>query len=141
MHLTRFQQITLGLSGVTALAIGSFILCAPRAFYESYGIALASDPNLLSELRAPGAGLAGMGAIMLSGLIRPAMATAAWTVALCVYLTYPLGRLMSLIWDGIPSGSILVALAIEILIACALVIAFARGPKSRSNRTAPLHSH
>ena len=30
------------------------IAAAPRAFYASYGVALGSDPSLLSEVRAPG---------------------------------------------------------------------------------------
>jgi transposase InsO family protein len=44
---------------LTALTIGAFILFAPHAFYGSYGITLGEDASLLSELRAPGAGLAG----------------------------------------------------------------------------------
>ena len=47
MQLTRFQKITLGIGGITALAIGTFITLAPHAFYASYGIALGQDPNLL----------------------------------------------------------------------------------------------
>ena len=54
MQLTRFQKITLGISGITALVIGSFITLAPHAFYAGYGITLGPEPNLLSELRAPG---------------------------------------------------------------------------------------
>ncbi|MCV6592454.1 MAG: DUF4345 domain-containing protein [Silicimonas sp.] len=52
MQLTRFQKITLGISGVTALAIGALITLTPHAFYASYGITLGQDPNLLNELRA-----------------------------------------------------------------------------------------
>ncbi len=55
MTLTRLEKIALGISGVTALSIGGFILVAPHTFYASYGITLSNDPNLLSELRAPAA--------------------------------------------------------------------------------------
>ncbi|MEM1361621.1 MAG: DUF4345 domain-containing protein [Pseudomonadota bacterium] len=126
MQLSRFQKITLAISGVTAIAIGSFILLAPHAFYASYGITLGQDPNLLSELRAPGAGLAALGAIMLAGLVRTPMRPIALIVALTVYLAFPAGRLVSLALDGIPSGSIVGALVIEIFIACLLLIAFRR---------------
>jgi len=68
----RFQKITLGIGGITALAIGTFIALAPHAFYASYGIMLRQDPNLLNELRAPGAGLAVFGALMLAGIVRAA---------------------------------------------------------------------
>ena len=61
--MTLFQKIALGVAGITALGIGASILIAPYAFYASYGIVLAPNPSLLSELRAPGAGLAAFGAV------------------------------------------------------------------------------
>ena len=66
--MNLLQKIALGISGVTSLGIGSFILAAPHTFYASYGITLGFEPSLLSELRAPGAGLAAFGAIMLFDL-------------------------------------------------------------------------
>ncbi|KAJ55143.1 membrane protein [Actibacterium mucosum KCTC 23349] len=124
MQLTRFQKITLGISGATALAIGTFITLAPHAFYASYGITLGPNPNLLSELRAPGAGLAVLGAIMLAGPIRAAMAPIALAVALTVYLAFPVGRIVGIVLDGMPSGSVIGALAIEVVIAGLLLVAF-----------------
>jgi hypothetical protein len=124
MQLTRFQTVTLGVSGATALAIGAFITLAPHAFFASYGITLGSDPNLLSELRAPGAGLAALGGLMLAGLRRAALAPAALTVALIVYLAFPAGRLLGIALDGWPSAGILGALAAELAIAALLLVAF-----------------
>ncbi|MGI9389768.1 MAG: DUF4345 domain-containing protein [Boseongicola sp.] len=126
MQLTRFQKVALSISGVIALAIGFFILLVPHAFYASYGITLGQDPNLLSELRAPGAGLAALGAIMLAGLVRAAITPTALAVALAVYLAFPLGRIVSIAVDGVPSGSVVGALAIEIIIAGLLLAAFGR---------------
>jgi hypothetical protein len=134
MQLTRFQLITLGLSGLVALAIGLMITFLPQTFYASYGIGLAPDPNLLSELRAPGAGLATLGALMLAALFRPALTPIAVTAAFVVYLAFPAGRLISLVADGTPSNGILGALGFEILIACALLYAFARAPSQASGR-------
>ena len=134
MHLTRFQRTILGLAGVTALAIGAFITLAPHAFYASYGITLGQDTNLLSELRAPGAGLAALGAIMLAGVVRAALAPTALVVALAVYLAFPAGRILGLALDGPPSGSILGALGAEIIIAALLLTAFRQRRSLRSDR-------
>ncbi len=124
MQLTRFQKITLGISGLTALAIGTLITLAPHAFYASYGITLGQDPSLLNELRAPGAGLAVFGALMLSGVLRATMAPIALAVALTVYLAFPAGRIVGIVMDGMPSGSVIGALAFEIIIAGLLFAAF-----------------
>jgi hypothetical protein len=126
MTLTLFQKITLGISGVTALGIGAFILAAPHAFYASYGISLGSNANLLSELRAPGAGLAALGAIMLAGVVRAAWSPVALVAALTVFLAFPAGRLVSLAVDGMPSASVLSALGIEVAIAALCLTAFRR---------------
>ena len=124
MQLSRLQKITLGVSGITALAIGTFIALAPHAFYASYGITLGPDPSLLSELRAPGAGLAAFGTLMLAGLVRAAMAPTSIAVALAVFLAFPVGRVIGLIVDGLPSGSVIGALALELIIAGALLLLF-----------------
>ena len=124
MQLTRFQKITLGIGGVTALAIGTLITLAPHAFYASYGITLGQDPNLLNELRAPGAGLVVFGALMLAGVFRAAMAPIALAVALTVFLAFPAGRIVGIVMDGMPAGSVIGALAFEIIIAGLLLAAF-----------------
>jgi hypothetical protein len=124
MTLTRLEKTALGISGVAALGIGAFILAAPRVFYAGYGISLGNDANLLSELRAPAAGLAAFGVLMLAGIVRNALSQVSVVAALTVFLAFPAGRLVGLIVDGIPSGSVVGALAIELVIAGLCLIAF-----------------
>lgn len=124
MNATLFEKIALGLAGVTALGIGACILLAPQAFYASYGISLGGDANLLSELRAPGAGLAGFGLLILLGIRRHTALPTAKTTALTVFIAFPAGRLVGIAVDGMPSGSILGALVIELMIAVLCLAAF-----------------
>ena len=124
MTLTFVQTLSHAVSGVTAQGIGAFILIAPHAFYTSYGITLGPDPSLLSELRAPGAGLAALGGVMLAGLFRSAMVQPAIMAALSVFLAFPAGRLVGIAIDGIPSSGIVGALLLELAIAMLCVLAF-----------------
>ena len=126
--MTFTENLALGLAGLTVTGIGLAILAAPRAFYASYGIPLGDDPNLLSELRAPAAGLACFGALMLAGIWRRTMAPLSKSVALTVFLAFPAGRLLGIAVDGPPSGAILAALALELAIAGLCLIAFRRAP-------------
>jgi hypothetical protein len=125
MTLNRFEKSALGVSGVTAFGIGAFILAAPQTFLASYGIVPGNDPSLLSELRAPGAGLAALGGVMLAGIRRPASAQAAMVAALTVFLAFPVGRVVGLWADGRPSDAILGALIVELAIAALCLAAFA----------------
>lgn len=124
--MTLIQKIALGVAGMTSIGIGAFIMTAPLAFYASYGIALGQDPSLLSELRAPGAGLAAFGVVILAGIIRPALRYTSVVAALTVFLAFPAGRVLGLLADGIPSGGILGALGLELAIAALCLFAFRR---------------
>ncbi len=126
MPLTLLEKFTLGISGLTAVGIGGFIMVAPHAFYASYGITLGDDPSLLSELRAPTAGLLTLGVLMLTGIWRSAMAQVAVAATLIVFLAFPAGRLISLVIDGVPSSGIIGALVLEIAIAALCIFAFRR---------------
>ena len=136
MHLTRLQKIALGIAGVSALGIGTAITITPHAFYASYGIALGSDPSLLSELRAPGAGLAVLGAVMLAGIVRRSLSEVALVAALVVFLGFPAGRIVGLALDGIPSTGILAALAFELAVAALCLFAFRPGRERARSRVA-----
>jgi hypothetical protein len=134
MSLDTLEKVTLGVSGLTAVSIGGFILVAPHAFYASYGIVLGDNASLLSELRAPAAGLATLGVVMLVGIWRAAMMQVSIAAALTVFLAFPAGRLIGLVVDGMPSGGVIGALVLEIAIAALCVFAFRR----RFGRTSSL---
>ena len=127
MLMSKFQKIVLGLAGFTAFAIGSFITLTPYAFYASYGIALDSDPNLLSELRGPGANLAALGTVVMAGLFVRSLYKISITIALVIFLAFPVGRIIGIVADGIPSESVLAALAIEVIVGGLLLMAFGKG--------------
>ncbi|MFZ5963288.1 DUF4345 domain-containing protein [Thalassococcus sp. BH17M4-6] len=124
MTPTVLEKIALAISGLTALTIGGFITTAPQAFYAGYGIALGPDASLLSELRAPGAGLAAFGLLMLLGLWRRTLLPVSAVVALTVFVAFPAGRLVGLALDGLPSGSVIAALGFEVAVAALLLAAF-----------------
>ncbi len=126
MRPTLFEKIALGLSGLTALTIGASILFVPRAFYASYGISLGDDANLLSELRALGAGLVGFSLLMLFGLWRQAALPIAMAAALTIFIAFPVGRLVGLIADEMPSGNVIGALIVELFLAVLCLAAFRR---------------
>jgi len=136
MKLTILQKTALGISGLTALGIGAFILAAPHTFYAGYGIALALNASLLSELRAPAAALSAFGMLMLAGIVYRGFSQSAMVVALTVFIAFPAGRLVGIAIDGIPSGSVMAALAFELAIAALCVTAF----RPRLKLTAPDHN-
>ncbi len=126
MPVTVLEKSALGVAGLTSVGIGGFILAAPHAFFAGYGITLANDASLLSELRAPAAGLVAFGFLMLAGIWRTSLVQISKATALTVFLAYPTGRIIGLVAEGWPSGPIIGALVFELAVAALCVVAFSR---------------
>lgn len=126
MTFNYFEKSALLISGLTAIVIGGMITVMPHVFYAGYGITIGNDPNLLSELRAPGAGLVAFGSLILLGVWRSALAQLAMTATLVVFLAFPAGRVIGIALDGLPSTGIIWALILEIAIAVLCLFAFRR---------------
>ena len=109
--------VYLGIAGLFLLIIGSALLFTPHTFHGSNGIDLGSNPNLLSEIRAPGGLLAASGILALISMGRRNLRVFAMQVTVLVYGSFGLARLVSLAMDGIPSGSIISAAILELLVA------------------------
>ncbi|MEM7423889.1 MAG: DUF4345 domain-containing protein [Pseudomonadota bacterium] len=111
-----FRKLTLGAAGSLALTIGFAITAVPAAFHATNGIALGTDPTLLSEIRAPGAMLAASGGVILAGAIRRGMARLSAILGALVFLSYAAGRIVGATLDGLPADGIIAATVIELVI-------------------------
>lgn len=107
--------IFLALFGVIGLAIGGSILFIPDQFQANANIIFPANPSLYSEVRAPGAFLTLIaGGILASVFIRDWRLYGLMGIA-AVNLTYGLGRVVSVMLDGVPSTTILIAMGVELL--------------------------
>ncbi len=107
----------LAIAGLLLLVIGGAILMAPHAFHGSNGIALGSNPNMLSEIRAPGGLLASSGLLVLISVFRGSVRDVAIQLTVLVYGSFGVARLVSIAQDGMPSSPIVGAMVLELLIA------------------------
>ncbi|WP_170402155.1 DUF4345 domain-containing protein [Ruegeria arenilitoris] len=117
MKLELRRRLILGMSGLTAFAIGLAITLDPQSFYANYGIVLSPQPNLMSELRAPATNLAVLGLIILCGACYQKLVQTSALLGVTVFSAFALGRTISFVLDGLPSDSILAAFAIEVFLA------------------------
>ncbi len=105
------------IAGLLLLVIGGALVFAPHSFHGSNGVALGDNPNLLSEIRAPGGLLACSGIIILIGAIRRQLRSLAVQLTTLVYGSFGLARLVSIAIDGMPSSSIIAATVLELVVA------------------------
>lgn len=110
------SQIFLGCAALVAWAIGVALTFAPAQFRESYGLSTPLDASALSEARAPGGALIGLGVLMAGGCLRPAWRSAGLAVAAATFLGYGLARVVGLLLDGRASSDLLAAAAVELVV-------------------------
>lgn len=120
------QKLTLSAAGLSALGVGLAITFAPHAFYAGSGVEIGHDPNLLSELRAPGANLAMLGAVIFAGVFRPELARRSAALGAAVFLAFAFGRVVGVAIDGPPGSGMLGALAFEVVIGALCLLALRR---------------
>ncbi|GAA2580652.1 hypothetical protein GCM10010399_08000 [Dactylosporangium fulvum] len=120
------MKAVLFVAGLVAMAVGGFGLLAPAAFRAGYGLG-AGEISELSETRAAGGGLLAVGAVLLLGAFVHWLAAPAALVGAALYAGYGLSRLLSLAADGRPDGGLLVAAAVELILAAACAVTLRAG--------------
>ena len=109
-------RAVLFISGLVAVAIAATILFTPDAFYAGYGIEVGGNATLANELKAPAGALLVAGLLMFAGVFRSALAVPSLATATAVYLSYGLGRVLSIAVDGLPHSGMVSAAVIELVI-------------------------
>ncbi len=109
-------RLVLLLSGLIAVAIAGTILTAPDVFYAGYGIQVGGNATLANELKAPAGALLVAGLLMFAGVFRSRFVVASLLTATLVYLSYGMGRVVSIAIDGLPHSGMVGAAGIEIVI-------------------------
>lgn len=120
------------IAGLMLLIVGVEVLLMPQNFYASEGVLLGSNPSLLSEVRASGGMLASGALVIFASIVRPAVRSLAMTLSVLIYGSFGLSRLFSLVMDGMPSNTLLVATFIELTVAATGITMLYLQPKTDS---------
>ncbi|MVO15072.1 DUF4345 domain-containing protein [Parasedimentitalea huanghaiensis] len=129
MKNTMGEKWVLAVAGGIALGIGLLVGFSPVAFYASSEIELGHSASLLSEIRAPAMVLIVFGLAMLAAVGVPKIRAAVLVAAAMLYLSYGIGRLISMAMDGMPHSNLLVAMALEVGVGLLCAFAYWRHVK------------
>lgn len=116
MKNLKSVRIFLFAAGIIGIIIGASLLLTPIAFEASAGIRLDNEVNILSEVRAPGGTLMAAGILIASGAFISGMTYISIVLTALFYLSYGLSRTISIILDGLPTDTLVMATVSEIII-------------------------
>ncbi len=116
-------KIILGIGSAMFLLAGSFSAFNPLQYVARNGIDIAGQLTLLNDYRGSGAVLIGAGIIMFLGIIHERMRFTSIVVMSVLYTTFALGRIISIIVDGIPMEGLVKATVVELIIGLVAIFA------------------
>ncbi len=119
MKNSKVVKTILFISGLILVGIGAATLFTPVAFLGTSGIDLGGQVNLLSEVRAPGGALLASGLIILLGVFVSNLTFTSTVISTLVFLSYAVGRILSMAVDGLPAQEFVVVTVIELIIGLA----------------------
>jgi len=111
---SRGTTALLVVNGAIAGLIGGLVTFAPEQLFALSGIVLGTDPNMMSEVRAPGGVLLGAAIFVASAAFVRSWQVPALTLSVLLYLGYAFGRVVAISTNGLPGTDLLWALAIEV---------------------------
>lgn len=116
MNKTNVMKLILLAAGVIGCIVGAGMIFTPVQFHASSGIELSPNVNLLNEMRAAGGPLFFSGIVIIAGVFVRRLTVTAWLLAALMYLSYGFGRLVAVMFDGIPDTFFLWILGFEIVV-------------------------
>ena len=118
-----FKIATLSLSGLLLFFVGTMRLINPiKTYFQSSGIKLDKDVNLLNEMRGVGSVMLCGGIIVLLGIIVPSLTNTSFAVACLMFLGFAIGRFVSIAVVGKPNKQILQGIVFELVLGSANVV-------------------
>lgn len=104
------------IGGIIGIFVGGAQLLMPVTFQASAGIVLGDNVNLLSETRATGGTLLMAGIVIISGAFISGMMYISMVFSTLFYLSYGISRALSMLVDGMPGETLVIATIAEIII-------------------------
>ncbi|MEM7030968.1 MAG: DUF4345 domain-containing protein [Chloroflexota bacterium] len=135
MKNSKVVKTILFVSGLILLGIGSATLFAPVAFLGTSNIDLGGQVNLLSEIRAPGAALLASGLVIILGVFVANLTFTSTVISTLVFLSYGIGRILSIVIDGLPAQEFVAVTVVEMIIGLAGVFVLLKYRESDSYQT------
>lgn len=125
MKNSKVVKIFLVLSGLLLTVIGGATLFMPVEMKANEGIDISGNVNVLNDLRASAALILTLALFTISGAFVKRITYAASLVSALLFLSLGVGRLISILVDGMPVDGMVKATGLEFILGTVGIILFA----------------
>ena len=126
MKNSILTKIILILGGLIGLYVGVGLVFFPVQLQAQSDIFINGNISHLSETRAPGTAILVASILILFGAFQAKWAQLSLFISTLFFLSYGLGRLISLALDGMPAEGLFIAMLAELFMGLLALIALIR---------------
>ena len=123
MSNSKSTTIFLVIAGIIGLYVGIGLTFFPVELQEGNGIMLPSASHF-SETRAPGAAILSASMFILISIVKTSLRRNALGLSALFFLSYGFGRLLSVVFDGIPAEGLFYAMFGELILGAIALLLF-----------------
>jgi hypothetical protein len=116
MRSSKVVSVYLFLAGLIFIIVGGANFIVPIEFGTRNGAVLGDNMSMLSEMRGFGALLFVSGWIILLGAFFKNLTYTSAFIAPLMYLFFGVGRVLSIVVDGMPADTLVKATVVEIVV-------------------------
>jgi hypothetical protein len=110
-------MLYLFLSGLTLIAVGSFISFTPSFYLAQFIQTSELSADILSEMRGMGGTMSVFGLFILVGSFKTKLTKTALSMSILIFSSFFVFRCVGIVVDGMPNNAILAALGLEMVFA------------------------
>ncbi|MEM7102881.1 MAG: DUF4345 domain-containing protein [Bacteroidota bacterium] len=134
MKNRKVLKIYLIIAGLLLTLIGGATLFLPVDIKAAAGIDLAGNASLLNDFRASAAMILAFGILIFSGALVKSIRFTAVLLSAVVFLSLGLGRLLSILLDGMPVQDMVMATGLEFVLGITGAILFLAHKNSNAGK-------
>ncbi len=132
MNSLKILKIYLFIAGLILTAIGSLTTFNPIAIKANEGIDIAGNSSALNDVRSFGVLLLAFAFFSFLGSFKNALRKSAAITIPLLFLSLGIGRLLSILLDGMPSDGMVKATGLEIILGILGLVLFSLNSKKQS---------
>jgi hypothetical protein len=110
-------MLYLFLSGLTLIAVGSFISFTPSFYLAQFIQTSELSADILSEMRGMGGTMSVFDLFILVGSFKTKLTKTALSMSILIFSSFFVFRCVGIVVDGMPNNAILAALGLEMVFA------------------------
>ena len=133
MQNSKVLKVILFIAGLMFIGVGLATMLIPVGFVARNGVDISGQITLLNDYRGSGGVILGSGILIMLGVFYSKMRYTSTLLASVLYISFAIGRAISIAMDGMPAEGLVKATVVELIVGFAATFALIKFKEKSSS--------